>query len=463
VLASIAVVALLADLEVHSRAGGAAMMALVVVLCAALARVGWVARRGGRMLLAAAAASSTFLVLRVSPWLVLVNLVTIAFLLTLACSAERNGRFGDTRFATLVLRLGSTVGAMFVAVEPLGRAIASTVPRSDGSTRNVARSVLRGLLVAVPVVVVIGLMLASADAVFASVFTIDLHLDRWVGHVVVVAVAAVVATGWFVQASRPPVSHPTRSFSVGAVEATVVMVGLTAVYAVFAWTQLLVARRGPDYVAAMTGLTYAEYARSGFFQLLWVAGATALVLLVVRSVVVPAGRGAARCIAVTGTVAALLTLVVVHAAIVRLDLYESAFGLTLLRYSASAVAWWLGAVFVVIAGWFALGIRSRRDWLPTALGLVSLAMVVGLNVADPEATVMRHNLDRVRDGQEFDVDYALRLSDDSVPTLVDSIDLLPMEQAEWLQRDLCRAGSSGPTRWTFAESAAASSLRQLCS
>jgi hypothetical protein len=322
---------------------------------------------------------------------------------------------------------------------------------------------VRGLLIAVPIVTVIGLNLASADAVFASLFEIDLDLGRWVGHVVLVLVAACVAAGWYAQASRPPVTHPTRSVSVGAVEASVVMVSLTGLYAVFAWTQVLVARRGPDYVARTTGLTYAEYARSGFFQLLWVAGATAVVLLVVRSVVVPSSRTAARWIAATGAVAASLTLVVVHAAIVRLDLYESAFGLTLLRYGSASFAWWLGAVFVVIATWFALGLRSRRDWLPTALGLVTLAMVVGVNVADPEATVMRHNVERALAGESFDVQYALRLSDDSLPTLADSADELAPETAEALRRSLCPVTDRGPVRWTFSEAAAADARRQLCS
>jgi hypothetical protein len=463
VLAAIVAAAVLADLSVQTRAGGAAATAMVIVLCASLARHGWVVRRGGRLLLGAAAGLSVFLVLRVSPWLVALDLGVIAALMALACSAERDGRFGDSRFATIGRRLASTAVSMLTAVDPLVRATGKVVPGTGSGRRRTLRSVLRGLLIAVPVVAVIGLNLASADAVFASLFEVDLHLDRWVGHVVVVVIAACVAAGWFVQASRPPVTHPTRSMSVGAVEASVVMVSLTALYAVFAWTQVLVARRGPDYVARTTGLTYAEYARSGFFQLLWVAGATAVVLLVVRSVVVPTSRAAARWIAATGAVAASLTLVVVHAAIVRLDLYESAFGLTLLRYGATAFAWWLGAVFVVIAAWFVLGLRSRRDWLPTALGLVTLAMVVGINVADPEATVMRHNVERARAGASFDVQYALRLSDDAVPALANSVDELPPETTEALRRDLCPVTDGGPARWTFSEAAADDARRRLCS
>ena len=119
------------------------------------------------------------------------------------------------------------------------------MPGAEGGARVAVRSVARGLLIAVPIVAVIVVNLASADAVFASLFDVELRLGRWVGHVVVLAGAAVVATGWFVQASRPPVSHPARTFSVGAVEATVVMVCLTAVYAVFAWTSSWWRAEGP--------------------------------------------------------------------------------------------------------------------------------------------------------------------------------------------------------------------------
>lgn len=460
VLASIVVAAILSDLAVQTRAGGAAACATIVVLCLSLVRAGWVVRRGGRVLLGGAALLSTLLVLRVSPWLTLLDLATIAVMMALGCSAERGGRPFDTRFATVTQRLGGTAGSVVVALGPLTRATRS-VTTGHQERSGTGRALIRGLLIAAPITIVLGVNLASADAVFASLFHVDLQLDRWVGHLVVLGLAAWLAAGWFVQAGRPPVSHPPRALSIGAVEATVVMVGLTALYAVFAATQLLVASRGPEYVVATTGLTYADYARSGFFQLLWVAGATALVLLVLRAVVVPEGTGAARCISIAGTVAAALTLVVVRAAIARLDLYESAFGLTLLRYASSAVAWWLGAVFVVLGAWFALGRRSTRDWLPTALGLVTLATVVGLNLANPEATVVHHNLARAADGEEFDAEYALRLSDDALPALVEGLDALPSGQAEMLESELC-GEHRGPVRWTLPERAAAAALDGRC-
>ena len=54
---------------------------------------------------------------------------------------------------------------------------------------------------------------------------------------------------------------------------------VVALFACFVGTQALVAVRGEDYVLETTGVTYAEHARSGFFQLLFVAAITLLALL----------------------------------------------------------------------------------------------------------------------------------------------------------------------------------------
>ncbi len=121
--------------------------------------------------------------------------------------------------------------------------------------------------------------------------------------------ATLLTTGSNELAELPAPPRP-----IGAVEATVVLCGLTGLYALFAVAQLVAAMGGNDHVVQTTGLTYAEYARSGFFQLLWASGITLVALLVLRA--------ATR--EVTGTVATdrlrvsvaacLMTLVVVGTA-----------------------------------------------------------------------------------------------------------------------------------------------------
>jgi hypothetical protein len=85
-----------------------------------------------------------------------------------------------------------------------------------------------------------------------------------------------------------------------------------------------------------SGLTYAEYARQGFWQLL---AAAALALVVVKGATVLAGpRTPAERLLLRALLGLLcvLTIVIVASSFHRLRLYESAFGLTRLRLAAEA-------------------------------------------------------------------------------------------------------------------------------
>jgi hypothetical protein len=465
--------AVLWDLALRSRAAGTAAFAAIVLSCVGLARAGWVRRRGGRVLLGAAVVVAAFLPVRSSPWLVLTDLAVVAVLISLACTSEAGARGLHGHFSVAARRLGEAVGTVLAGLPALGGAVGSLAPTRSGTGRWVG-AVTRGLLLALPVVAVLGVMLATADAVFASWMDVDLDAGGVVGHLVVLGGAAWLLAGWFLLATRPPVRHRSEGLRIGAVEALVVLVGLTGLYALFAAAQVLVLQRGPEYVQQTTGLTYAEYARSGFFQLIWAAAATLVVLLVLRSCTRPGGVRLDRALRVTGALACGSTLVLVHTALVRLGLYEDRFGATLLRFTASAVAWWLGVVVVVVAVAFVLG-RSRREWLPPVLGIVCLVGVLTLNAVDPERRVAAHNIDRAADGAALDVAYLDRLSADAVPTLVAGLDRLRDTDARRLERSLCARReprtrfdrptderSVNPVPWNLAERRAADALAARC-
>jgi len=455
--------AVLADLATRTRASGVAAVAAIWCLCAGLALAGRVRRPGGRLLLGAAALVSIFLALRASSWLIALDLVTVTALVGLACSSERDRRRFDTRFAGATRRLAATLRAVVVAPPRLLELVLALVPRRGPSADRRIWALLRGLLLAAPVVVLIGLVLAWADPVFASIFDLQIDLaPLWV-HLVTIAALTWLVTGFFVQASWPPIEERPSTLSIGPVEGLVVMSGLTGLYAVFAASQLLVARRGAQFVLDTTGMTYAEYARSGFFQLLWVAGLTVVVLIVLRSVVRRPGVGSRRLFALLGTAAAALTLVIVHAALLRLQLYDDVFGLTRLRFFSSAVAWWLGAVFVLVGVAMAASTRPRRDWLPSAVGLVSLVAVVALNVVSPDRVIAERNVDRAVAGEEFDVIYATKLSSDATPVLVDALGLVEGIPRRVLAAELCYVtDTSSPTGWNRSLQLAAQARRAHC-
>jgi hypothetical protein len=220
--------------------------------------------------------------------------------------------------------------------------------------------------------------------------------------------------------------------------------------------------KGDRYVLETTGLTYAEYARSGFFQLLGAAALTVVVLLGLRATVDLPTAGARRAFAVLAAVAVALTVVMVQSATIRLALYDAAFGLTMLRLYSTIFAWWVAAVLVMV-GLSLCGVGASRSWLPGAVAASALATLLVVNVINPEAVVVSRNLERHHDTGRFDVPYVATLSDDALAVIIDRRAELDDATRAELVTTLCRPyrRSPEPSANLSAQAGAAARAR-LC-
>ena len=100
--------------------------------------------------------------------------------------------------------------------------------------------VLRGLVLAAPIVVVLGVLLASADVVFARLFELDLDLPDVGDHFAVVALAWLAGCALAADAASPPVGRRDAvPRLLGPVEAATVPGSTVALFALFAGTQVV--------------------------------------------------------------------------------------------------------------------------------------------------------------------------------------------------------------------------------
>ena len=168
------------------------------------------------------------------------------------------------------------------------------------------------------------------------------------------------------------------------------MLLVDAVFVLFLAAQAAAFFGGHDYIRNATGLTYAEYVHQGFGQLTF---ATALMLIVVWAASRKAGDTPSDQWWLRGSLGALcvLTLVVVASALHRMDLYQDAYGFTRLRLLVDVFEGWLG---LVVLGVLVAGIRLRGWWLPRMALLSGAALLLGLAVANPDAWIARHNIER---------------------------------------------------------------------
>ena len=166
-------------------------------------------------------------------------------------------------------------------------------------------------------------------------------------------------------AAPPPRLGPT-GWRLGQLEVTIVLGSLIALFGTFAVAQVVDLSKGGRHVIETAGLTYAEYARTGFFQLLAVAALTLVVLLGLRVLADLDDQRARWRFLVLATTAVALTLVIVGVALSRLSLYEHAFGLTMLRLYSQVFALWIGTAFVMLAVDLAVSVRrgGGRSRLP---------------------------------------------------------------------------------------------------
>jgi two-component system sensor histidine kinase BaeS len=199
------------------------------------------------------------------------------------------------------------------------------------------------------------------------------------------------------------------------------MLALAAfVLGLFVISQLVALTDAGHRLIESAGLTPAEYARSGFFQLCWAAGLVLAFLWLVRSLATPAAL-ASPLVRGLGTSVPSLALGLVVVSLRRMALYDQAFGLTMLRLWVVGAALWMGSVFVMTAVRNA-GVPGGRNWLVAGAGASAVALVLAADVGNPEAFVARHNLARADQGAELDVGYLVGLSDDAVPVLADALD-----------------------------------------
>jgi hypothetical protein len=462
-------VGVLVDQAVRAGVVGLATAVLVAVVALLLWRSSRLESLESRLIVGCAPLVAAWVMVRTSPWLVPLDLLVAFGLLVLGASLASGGTLLDTRLGNLAARAWHAMGHVAWAPLWLRPLVAERVRRQTSPGRRRFASVLVGAAVALPVILVLGALLASADAVFASIVRVRVPWDgaNFALSAFLIGVGAWTMLGFLRLASaHAPTALPGPRWRLGRLEFTIVLVGVEALFALFAIAQVVALSGAADRILRATGLSYADYARSGFFQLLWVAGLTVAGLLALRAVVDPDDVAAGRAFRRLALIAIGLTLLIVATAVRRLVLYEHAYGLTMLRLYSLLFAIWIGAALALFAGEIS-GLGGRRSWFPAAAGGCALAILVALNVLNPEAAVARHNLTRSNTSVPVDAGYLADLSDDAVPTLAALLPRLDPETRDAVIAQVCLGAPldvefTGPAAWNVGRHRAERTRASLC-
>jgi hypothetical protein len=424
----------------------------VVVIVAALLGAGWLLRRAERApdpldawLPITALTLAAFVAVRGDPFMALVDTLG-AFAFTGASLVAFSGLPVTRRSASVV----AVMAAMTLEATVAGAARVIRTLRPMASLRSIRLPATlvplgRGLLLAFPIAVVFAILFASAYPIFGRTMTDVLGWSPDLGDLPGRALF-VIACAWFAaglltvsavgipEVSASSLGAAARSGIVvpagklGAAEALVVLVVIDAVVGLFVGLQIAYLFGGQNTLVA-AGMTYSDYARRGFFELVAAACLAGAVAVVLEATV--ARRSRPYLAALLGLLA--LTAVVLVSAALRLRLYQDAYGWTELRLYVLTTIVSLAAALALMT---ALALAGRMRWLGHGLAVIGVVALVALNLLAPAGFVAARNVERIIDPSlvapgghaGLDAVYLGVLPDDAVPTLVAALPALPARE-----------------------------------
>ncbi|RYG25917.1 DUF4173 domain-containing protein [bacterium] len=308
---------------------------------------------------------------------------------------------------------------------------------SAQSKQRVA-GIARGVALALPLLLVFGGLFGSADPVFRSklenLFTPNLDFDALSGHIFTLLFSLVAVAGLLhaliLRDDRPvppEIIKPAKGH-LGATEMGIVLGSLNLLFASFIAVQFRYLFGARQTVGVTPGLSYAEYARGGFFELVWVAALAFVVLLGTDALLKKSEPRGDMLFRWFGRGLVLMVFGVVGSALLRMKLYTGAFGLTELRVYSTVFMVWLTIAFA----WMLVTTLNRQPQR-FAFGslLAGLGVIFVTNLLNPEAIMVRTNLAK----PNADFSYLMSLSDDALLAVQNMEGKIPPQnRAEYLAR-----------------------------
>lgn len=380
-------------------------------------------------------------------------------------------------------------------------------------------SVIRGLAIATPILLIFGALFMAADAVFEGLVqkTFNLNIDEIVSHIFLVCFLSWIIAGYLrgslitnfsknaesnlpvppktdemkpqtlsvteIKEDEPKKENTTEkkkaewswqnfdnsllpnAFTLGAIELSIVLGLVNLLFLSFVIVQIPYLFGGLEFVQNTPDFKLAEYARRGFGELVAVAALVLPILLVSHWLLrknSPVNEKIYRFLA--GINIVLLFVIMISAA-QRIFILTGnlGYGLTTVRFYPMVVMIWLALIFI----WFTLTVlRGAREQF--AWGALWLAIFVlgTLHVFNPDEYIVRTNIRLMQEGRIFDANYNSKLSDDATPVLLENIQFMNFENQCTVKNNLSHRLETAQTEndfrtWNFSRRQARKNMNEF--
>ena len=291
-----------------------------------------------------------------------------------------------------------------------------------------SKKVMKSILIVFPIVLVIVMLLSSADMIFGHFFNnifdkigdflsnelFDDFLSRFIYFVFIFF--AIGCTSMYIMYGYPREKNEVKKESKKRDLFTIklLFIVLNIIYVVFDFIQI----KSLILHSVASNINYAEYARQGFFQLMIVSVINIAIILISKKFENKDNEKEFKFIKAMGILMVLLTIVIIISSFLRMNLYEKAFGYTTLRLLVY-IALTTESILMIPTSMYIF--NSDIDILKSYIVIILVAYVFA-NFIDINYLVARRNVDRYYAIKKIDIDYLKNYEFDNIGVLIELYD-----------------------------------------
>lgn len=339
-------------------------------------------------------------------FLKILNIPVILILFVIMCMSITETQIKENKFVRQILgKIFKPFVVLFDFISDfdMDEFLENKKENQNNKTDNI-KKVGKSLLIAVPVILVIIFLLSSADSVFGSIFsdftkTISKMLEiktvnDLLGRLLVIAFTFIYIAGFIIAFAKSKKQEETEELTgikLSDLTIKMLLVSLNIIYLLFSVIQI-------KYLFINATVTpnfdYATYARTGFFQLMFVSFIN-FALLHISKKNIETNK-------ILKMMLIIFTMIIVISAAFRMHLYEQKYGYTYLRLF---VYFTLVTEMLVLIPILSKLFGLKIDTFKTTIEIV-VTMYVILNFININKIIAKNNIDKyLADVENESIDY----------------------------------------------------------
>ena len=322
-------------------------------------------------------------------------------------------------------KIGCVFGGMFESVSDIINTFKIPENKKENESLKKVKKIGKSLLITIPIILVVLILLMSADQVFEKIFDkvfLDLSkvlslegIVKLLSRLSVILITFLLCGGFLVNLVKDDTMFTKEDEDTKVtvkfenLTINMILTVLNIIYLIFGFIQItnlfMNTSNNPNF-------DYSSYARQGFFQLMFVSFINFVILIVANINKVKKTKSQKIYNKIMSLLIILFTIIIIISAFYRMNLYQETYGYTYLRIFVDFVL--ISEVLISIP--IIIYLLGKKIDILKSIIIITSFMFVLLNFMNIDNFIAEKNIDRYFNNPEdsnFDISYLCKLGTDA--------------------------------------------------